>query len=197
MGGWTYPRFYTKGVLCLFQPEILDIEGTLEIPGPMSYQSLLPQFHQTEGVDHLHWEAIHSKHEISFISEVLCCSLSSYHANLTFIQYVGAYFHTKITFCLPNSLSKIKAPIRVLNLSCSFICPGSPPSTSPLPRKQESWLCSSSYRQGTYCLNVRWHDQDSWRQAQVQNPSLRPLSLGFFNPLHPPSHSHARPLLNS
>lgn len=97
---------------------------------------------------------------------------------------VCAYVHTKITFWTPNYLSKMKAQE-------SQVYPGSPPSTSPLPSKQECWLCPPAYKWETYCPNVRWLDTECWRPAQLQNPSLQPLSLGLFTPLHPSSHRHS------
>lgn len=96
---------------------------------------------------------------------------------------VCAYFHTKITFCTPNYLSKMKAQVSGLSRFTT--------QTSPLPSKQECWLCPPAYKWETYCPNVRWLDTECWRPAQVQNPSLQPLSLGLFIPLRPSIHRHS------
>lgn len=62
-------------------------------------------------------------------------------------------------------------------------------------RKQESWLCPSSRRQKNSCSSIWWL-KESRRQAQVQNPGLRPPSLGLFTPLHPTIRSHPKPCLH-
>lgn len=85
-----------------------------------------------------HGEEIHSKHEIAFIYWVQCSSLNSDHTNFALIQYVHAWFHSKVTLCVPNFLSKIRAPVRVLGLSCGLIYPASPSRISPPSRKQEA-----------------------------------------------------------
>lgn len=55
-----------------------------------------------------------------------------------------AWFHYKVTLCVPNFLSKIRAPVGVLGLSCALIYPASPSRISPPSRKQETWLALPS-----------------------------------------------------
>lgn len=96
---------------------------------------------------------------------------------------VCAYFHTKITFCTPNYLSKMKAQE-------SQVYPGSPPRLHPCPvSRNVGFALPPTNEKPT--ARMFGGLTECWRPAQVQNPSLQPLSLGLFIPLRPSIHRHS------